>query len=170
MVTTGSSVDPEVKVEPMEQQKSGSGQDSTPAQTSEDDGADNTESNTLTGPPPKRWWSSLWWLHTIPYDHFFQVNPDVCNIYCSIFVFIYSRLLGRPRTRPLQRTTDSRFTSTLFSRRISNLIQKRIVSLSGLGLALGHGRKMQLSWKRPGMFSKMVGEVQMVATCSWSRF
>ncbi|XP_034448201.1 E3 ubiquitin-protein ligase rnf213-alpha isoform X1 [Hippoglossus hippoglossus] len=54
VVTTGSSVDPEVKVEPMEVQQSGSGQDSTPAKTSEDDGADNTESNTPAGPPPKR--------------------------------------------------------------------------------------------------------------------
>ncbi|XP_062264891.1 E3 ubiquitin-protein ligase rnf213-alpha [Platichthys flesus] len=49
-VTKGSSVDPEVKVEHMEVQQSGSGQDSTPAQTSEDD----AESNTPAGPPPKR--------------------------------------------------------------------------------------------------------------------
>ncbi|GLD49345.1 E3 ubiquitin-protein ligase rnf213-alpha-like protein, partial [Lates japonicus] len=56
----GSSVDPEVQVEHMVVQQSGSGQDSTPAQTSDGDkgnkdgSKDNTESNTPAGPPPKR--------------------------------------------------------------------------------------------------------------------
>lgn len=40
-----------------------------------------------------------------------------------------------------------------FSQRISNLIQKKIVSSSGLGAALGHGMKIQLSCLLPGTFS-----------------
>ncbi|KAM9346074.1 E3 ubiquitin-protein ligase rnf213-alpha-like [Symphorus nematophorus] len=56
----GSSVDPEGKAEPMVVQQSGSGQDSTAAQTSDADKGgkdgtmDNTESSTPAVPPPKR--------------------------------------------------------------------------------------------------------------------
>ena len=58
--STGSSVDPERKVEHMEVQQSGSEQDSNAAQTSDadkggkDDREDNTESSTTSVPPPKR--------------------------------------------------------------------------------------------------------------------
>lgn len=58
--STGSSVDPEGAVEPMEVQVSGNGQDSTAAQTSDadkgskDDSKDNKESGTPAVPPPKR--------------------------------------------------------------------------------------------------------------------
>lgn len=55
-VSTGSSVDPEVTVEHMEVQQSGSGPDSTPTQTSDADKGtkDKTESNTPADPPPRR--------------------------------------------------------------------------------------------------------------------
>ncbi|XP_022072402.1 E3 ubiquitin-protein ligase rnf213-alpha [Acanthochromis polyacanthus] len=58
--STGSSVDPEVTESHMVVEQSGSGQDSTPAQTSEGDtgskdgSKDGMNSNTQTAPPPKR--------------------------------------------------------------------------------------------------------------------
>lgn len=60
----GSSVDPEVKVESMEVQQSGSGHDSSAKQTSDadkgnkDDSKDKKESKSAAVPPPEKWWSS----------------------------------------------------------------------------------------------------------------
>lgn len=89
--STGSSVDPVETGGDMEVQQSGGEEDSTAAQTSDDesgnkDGSkDNAESSTPAGQPPKTLGSSLSLLYTFALDH----SHVVYLLYLYAFVFAF---------------------------------------------------------------------------------
>lgn len=71
----------------------------------------------------------------------------ILSLCCDVLFFPLS---GPAATKTLLHTTDSQFTSTQFSPRISNSIQIKIASSLRLGALLGLGRKLLLIYLWPG--------------------